>query len=48
MNAQSKEGKKSWCPAWFIEWMVASFLKIRSTAGRLDGGDGETVNEFNV
>lgn len=32
-----KKRGKSWFPPWFIEWMVVSFLKIRSTEGRLDG-----------
>lgn len=43
-----KMTQKSWCPAWFIEWMVVLFLKIRSTRGRLDCGVGETDNEFNA
>lgn len=39
---------KSWSPAWFIEWMVVSFLKIRTTRERLDYGGGQTDNEFNA
>lgn len=40
--------KKSWCPAWFIGWMVVSFLKIESTRERLDYRGGETDNELNA
>lgn len=45
-----KKRGKSWYPAWFTEWVVISFLKMRSMRRRLGGGRvGEEVdNEFSA